>query len=139
MSWRSTSSALRRSENIADAPHAADLDIAAKLGQLLAEPGYLRFECVGLDLVVETVNRLDQGLARDNAVPAHQQRFEDQGFAAAKQDLGVGHGGLVGADMQFDVAEREDRRGKHARPPRDPPGPRAEHPRAPTGPLVPWR
>jgi hypothetical protein len=44
------------------------------------------------------------------AQPSHQQRFKNQGFAAPKQDLVVRHSDLVGADVQFDVSERQDRR-----------------------------
>jgi len=73
-----------RPENIANAPHAPNLDVAAKLGQLFAEPRHLRLKRIGLDLVIEAVDRLDQDFARDDAVASHQKSFEDQGFAAAK-------------------------------------------------------
>src|SRR5882757_1812134 len=113
-------------ENIANAPHAPNLDVAAKLGQLFAEPRHLRLKRIGLDLVIEAVDRLDQDFARDDAVASHQKSFEDQGFAAAKEGLVVGHSDLVGADAKFDVPERQDRRYEQSRPPQEGPYPRDE-------------
>src|SRR5438105_1765402 len=98
MSVRSTSSDICHPENVADATHAADLDIAAKFGQPLAKPRDLRLEGVGFDLVVESVDGLDQCLAGDDAVASHQERLEDQGLAAPEQDRVAGDGRLVGAD-----------------------------------------
>src|SRR6266404_4717705 len=83
-----------RPENIANAPHAPNLDVAANLGQLFAEPRHLRLKRIGLNLVIEAVDRLDQDFARDDAVASHQKGFEDQGFAAAKEDLVTGPGDL---------------------------------------------
>src|SRR5882757_1671675 len=115
-----------RPENIANAPHAPNLHVAAKLGQLFAEPRHLRLKRIGLDLVIEAVDRLDQDFARDDAVASHQKSFEDQGFAAAKEGLVVGHSDLVGADAKFDVPERQDRRYEQSRPPQDGPYPSDE-------------
>src|ERR1700759_5747195 len=98
-----------RPENIANAPHTPDLDVASLLGPLYAEPRHLRLKRIGLDLVIEAVDRLDQDFTRDDAVASHQKSFEDQGFAAAKQGLVVGHRDLVGADAKFDVPEGKDR------------------------------
>src|SRR6478672_3117676 len=64
-----------RPENIANAPHAPNLDVAAKLGQLFAEPRHLRLKRIGLNFVIEAVDRLDQDFARDDAVASHQKGF----------------------------------------------------------------
>src|SRR5260370_15957521 len=115
-----------RPENVANAPHAPNLHVAAKLGQLFAEPRHLRLKRIGLNLVIEAVDCLDQDFARDDAVASHQKGFEDQGFAAAKEDLVVGHSDLVGADAKFDVPKRHYRRDEQSRPPQDGPYPTDE-------------
>src|SRR6476620_7359683 len=115
-----------RSENIANAPNAPNLDVAAKLGQLFAEPRHLRLKRIGLNFVIEAVDRLDQDFARDDAVASHQKGFEDPGFAAANEDLVTGHSDLVGADAKFDVPKRHYRRDQQSRPPQDGPYPSDE-------------
>lgn len=79
----------------------------------------LRFERVGFDLVVETVDFLDQGLAGDDAIAAHQQRAQDQGLAPPQQDLGIADHRLVAAEMQLDIAKRQHRGREQARPAQD--------------------
>jgi hypothetical protein len=76
-----------------------------------------------LDSISSAVDFLDQRGARDDAVPSHQQRFEDQGLAATQQNLIVSYNGLISADLQFDVSERQHRRSEEPRPPQDGPHP----------------
>src|SRR5882757_8416754 len=58
-----------------------------------------------------------------DSVASHQKGFEDQGFAAPKEDFVVGHSDLVRADVKFDVPERQDRGDVQSRPPQDCPYP----------------